>query len=411
MKTKYPNNKKSTGRNLEKLTALFIVIAFVFQYGYFQYGQSDDEIVRQFGRAKESYLSNRYVDAKNRLERVIAVINEKSAARKEILGKCYLLLGAIFEKEEELSLAERNYRKAIDIYGVTWVEGVDLEPLRLYRQIVKGERTIEKHGKKKKFPWLLVVGGAVIVGVTVFLLLKKKSSPGDYDTKTLGIEWIDIPAGEFAMGDSFADGSSDELPVHTVTLTPYKVSKYEITFDQYDIFCEDTLRNKPNDYGWGRGTRPVVAVTWEDAKAFCDWLASKTGKNIHLPTEAQWEKAARGTDSRKYPWGNSLPTCDITNYNHCIGRTMPVGSYTTDVSVYGVYDMAGNVFEWCADWYGEDYYSSSLSSNPTGPTNGTQRVHRGGAYDTDYWHSRTCDRDYNLPSKSDADLGFRIALN
>ena len=274
-----------------------------------------------------------------------------------------------------------------------------------------------KKKKKKKFPWLLAVGGIVVVGVVLYLLLKKKDTNGDneedqtdpnYDTEVLGIEWIHIPAGEFLMGDNFNEGSSDERPVHAVYLDSYNISKYEVTFEQYDKFCEETFRNKPNDEGWGRGNRPVIYVNWDDAKAFCEWLSQKTGKNINLPTEAQWEKAARGTDQRRYPWGNSDPNCGIVNYNNCYGTTRPVGSYPTGVSPYGVHDMAGNVWEWCSDWYSSTYYSESPYNNPTGPSSGSYKIRRGGSWDNGANKVRCTYRYPNPPSSGGRKLGFRL---
>ena len=270
-------------------------------------------------------------------------------------------------------------------------------------------------GKKKKFPWLLVVGGVIVVGVVVALLLIKKkdnnngSDESDYDTSVLGIEWVQIPAGEFKMGDNFNEGYSSELPVHTVYLDTYYISKNEVTFYQYDSFCEATGRSKPNDEGWGRGTRPVINVSWDDAKAFCNWLAEKTGKNIHLPTEAQWEKAARGTDQRRYPWGNGNPSCNRVNYNYCNGKTMPVGSSPSGVSPYGIHDMAGNVWECCSDWYSSSYYSSSPYKNPTGPSHGSIRVLRGGGWYNPTWYCRASFRNDYRPSYRANNVGFRLA--
>ena len=205
---------------------------------------------------------------------------------------------------------------------------------------------------------------------------------------TINIEWINIPAGNFQMGDNFNEGHSDERPVHTVYLSAYKISKYEVTFEQYDAFCDDTGRSRPDDEGWGRGSRPVINVSWNDAKVFCDWLSQKIGMNINLPTEAQWEKAARGTDQSRYPWGNSDPSCSIVNYYWCQSKTMPVGSYPSGVSPYGVHDMAGNVWELCKDWYSSTYYSISPTNNPPGPSSGFGRVLRGGSWSgSDYIRS------------------------
>ena len=196
------------------------------------------------------------------------------------------------------------------------------------------------------------------------------------------IEWVQVPAGSFEMGDNFNEGYSHELPVHTVYLDTYSISKYEVTFEQYDAFCDATSRTKPGDEGWGRGARPVINVTWNDAKAFCDWLAGETGENIHLPTDAQWEKAARGTDQRRYPWGDGLPNSNLANYSDNVGKTMPVGSYPSGVSPYGIHDMAGNVNELCNDWFDYNYYKISPTNNPQGPSSGSAHVERGGG-----WHS------------------------
>ncbi|TES92891.1 MAG: hypothetical protein E3J87_03715 [Candidatus Cloacimonadota bacterium] len=163
------------------------------------------------------------------------------------------------------------------------------------------------------------------------------------------IEWVQVPAGYFEMGDNFNEGAGHELPVHTVYLDTYYMSKYEVTFEQYDAFCDVTGRSKPSDYDWGRGDRPVIWVSWNDTKAFCDWLSARTGENIHLPTEAQWEKAARGTDQRRFPWGDRSPDSSLANYGENNMKTMPVGSYPLGVSPYGIHDMAGNVHEWCSD--------------------------------------------------------------
>jgi formylglycine-generating enzyme required for sulfatase activity len=303
-----------------------------------------------------------------------------------------------------------------------FLEDVELKDLPIYQEIRKGEGHSTTAGiiehkdvkRKKKFPWLWVAGGVVVaVGVTILLLNKKKSH---YDTDVLGIQWIDIPQGEFRMGDNFNDGEgdSDELPVHTVYLDAYKISRYEVTFQQYDTFCEATDRNKPNDNRFGRGDYPVIYVTWDDAKAFCDWLSGETGKNIHLPTEAQWEKAARGTDQGKYPWGNATPTCDLTNYDPCLKRTMPVGSYPGGVSPYGVHDMAGNVYEWCSDWYDAGYYVVSQKDNPTGPPTGEKHVIRGGGY-LSYADKLRCSHRTFYPTPNapsiHVHLGFRICWN
>ena len=306
--------------------------------------------------------------AKTRKLQVIREANVRSQPIKESSVLTTVNAGTILESTDKVKswykvILSREKDGGI-LQGYIWENLVKVigeeEKIRKEPEVVKvaenkpetEKKVIEKSGKKKKkkFPVLLVAAGVAVVVVAILLLTKKKkdtttNNPNrNYDINVLGITWIDIPAGDFQMGDNFNEGNSDERPVHTVYLDYYKVSRYEVTFDQYDRFCDDTGRRKPDDLGWGRGNRPVIDVSWDDANAFCDWLSQKTGKNIHLPTEAQWEKAARGTDQRRYPWGNSSPDSTKCNYDQNEMRTQPVGSYPPGVSPYGVHDMAGNVW-------------------------------------------------------------------
>ena len=211
------------------------------------------------------------------------------------------------------------------------------------------------------------------------------------------------------------DGGDDEDPVHTVYLDGYYISKYEITNKQYKQFCDATGRDYPDDPGFNGMSNyftnypdyPVVEVSWHDAKAYCDWAGLK------LPTEAQWEKGARGTDARKYTWGNSDSG---TNKANKLGSsdgykyTSPVGSYTNGQSPYGLMNMAGNVMEWCNDRYDSDYYSSSQSSNPKGPSSGKYPVIRGGSWGNPDFILRCAYRYWFYPSFYCSSIGFRPAL-
>ncbi len=378
-----------------------------------------------FQEDKDILFKARMLIREGDLENAIKELNDVIKKLETILtqsknvAEAHYLLARIYKVVQMDKEYTDHLKSAFKIYPSLSIEEPDPE-IRVMAERVKAELEQEKEKiitkeepikkKRRKFPVLMTLAGAAAITTAVLLLAKKKQPESEthYDTDVLGIQWIDIPAGSFPMGDNFNEGWTDEQPVHSVNLTAYKISRYEVTYKQYDIFCEETGRNKPDDYGWGRESRPVIGISWEDAGAFCGWLSRKAGKNIHLPSESQWEKAARGTTQGKYPWGNTIPTCDMTNYDNCIGRTMPVGSYPADVSPYGVYDLGGNVSEWCGDWYDPSYYSVTPGNNPGGPGSGSQRVHRGGSWHSDAYHIRSCDRESSGPSTANSRLGFRI---
>lgn len=200
-----------------------------------------------------------------------------------------------------------------------------------------------------------------------------------FNLEQMGIELILVEGGAFEMGDIFGEGKADELPVHTVTLDSFYISKTEVTFDQYDRFCDATGRNKPKDEGWGRGDRPVINVSWKDARDYCVWLSMKTNQEIRLPTEAEWEYAARECGEKvRFGNGKLIANPEEINFNGDVKdkkpysiagksrqKTLPVATFKPNA--LGIFDMAGNVSEWCLDSYDKDYYLSSPSRNPTGP--------------------------------------------
>jgi len=223
-----------------------------------------------------------------------------------------------------------------------------------------------------------------------------------------------IPAGEFWMGVGGPLGLEDERPRHRIRLDSYAMDLYEVTTGRYARFLGATGRGAP--WQWESvnlqddADRPVIGVDWHDAQAYCRWAGKR------LPTEAEWERAAKGTDERRYPWGNQDPTAKLANF--ALGARfsysqvlMPVGSYEGGKSPAGLYDMAGNVWEWVQDWYGADYFEESPEQNPTGPSDGTFKVLRGGSWSELPKYLLTYARFKLLPTTRNAFTGFRCVKN
>ena len=242
------------------------------------------------------------------------------------------------------------------------------------------------------------------------------SGPGLGDTWTRpadGMVMVYVPAGEFEMGSN--DGDSDEQPVHTVALDAFWMDRTEVTNDQYRDCVEAGECEAPLTCSWGEPTyedaskadHPVVCVDWHGAAAYCEWAGGR------LPTEAEWEYAARGTSGSRYPWGDAAPRCDLANCwgqdGGCVGETAPVGSYVDGASWCGALDLAGNVWEWAADWYDAEYYGVSPSRNPRGPSSGEFRVVRGGSWNDGPDNARSAGRCRYDPGDPFDGLGFRCA--
>jgi len=234
-------------------------------------------------------------------------------------------------------------------------------------------------------------------------------------------EMIHIPAGSFSMGCNAAvdaDCNSDEKPYHAVNLSQYYIGKTEVTVDAYKKCVDVGACTLPvatgSPFNWGisgRGSHPINGVSWEQASSYCEWVGWR------LPTEAEWERAARGTDGRKYPWGNQNATCSFAVFKDATGSGCGAGT-TASVcsrspggdSPEGSCDMSGNLWEWVSDWYSADYYSGSAPTNPIGPETGTSKVIRGGSW---YWENYTWVRAsvrYGwVPGTAHAWGGFRCA--
>lgn len=227
-------------------------------------------------------------------------------------------------------------------------------------------------------------------------------------------EYVHVPAGAFLMGDQRGEGEARERPAHQVELDAYYIGRYEVTNGEWRRFREDPGYDDPRHWPGGRvmprdqipywtqsqnrgggieghDRFPVLGVNWDAATAYCSWLSGRTGHRYRLPTEAEWEKAARGVDGRRFPWGDAIDRSHA-NYvgSQAYDTGREVGFYDgskrggvqtrNGASPYGAHDMAGNVMEWCQDWYSRDYYSASPPRNPKGPETGTYRVLRGGTF-------------------------------
>ncbi|MEA3157861.1 MAG: hypothetical protein QOK44_5450 [Betaproteobacteria bacterium] len=260
----------------------------------------------------------------------------------------------------------------------------------------------------------IVAGGAaaiaaLIAGIHILvpnLLSEMSGAPRDEITGKDGAVSLIVPGGAFIMGDG------EDAPLREVHVDGFYIDKYELSLSQYSKFLKATGSQPTSDF-WSEkdvtahGDRPAIGVSWHDANAYCRWAGKR------LPTETEWEKAARGLDGRIFPWGNEEPRAELANFGKHDGQplgqaVMAVSSLEAGKSPYGVYNLAGNVSEWVADWYAESYPSGDVR-NPTGPANGTGKVLRGGGWDDAERALRSTKRFFAKPEDSADDRGFRCA--
>ncbi len=243
-------------------------------------------------------------------------------------------------------------------------------------------------------------------------------------------ELVTVQGGTFRMGNDYYSSSKDESPEHNVTLSDFLIGKYEVTFEQFDKFCISTGQMKPNDGGFGRGNKPVMNVSWIEAVMYCNWLSSVEGleqcykiqrdsiatvvtcnfdaKGYRLPTEAEWEYAAKGGNkSKKSAYSGSYDPGEVAwYYNNSGGFPHEIGQKKTNE--LGIYDMSGNVPEWCWDYYSSTYYAKSIEDNPKGPEKGKRRVFRGGRWTSRENALRLTVRTSMKGDQSAGNVGFRV---
>jgi formylglycine-generating enzyme required for sulfatase activity len=249
--------------------------------------------------------------------------------------------------------------------------------------------------------------------------------------RATGLDFVYVPEGEFKMGSPDGVGYDDEHPQHTIYLDEYWIGRTEVTNAQYGRFVNAEGYSEQDFWsvdGWAwrqendataprcwedsnlnQPDQPVVCVTWYEAEAYTKWLSEQNDITVTLPSEAQWEKAARGIAGYIYPWGNAEPNDNLLNYNDPEGKPVAVGSYPAGASPYDALDMAGNVWEWTADWFNENYYSESPLANPPGAEQGDFRILRGGAYWSAATDVRGAYRYWDFPDLWYWYVGFRVA--
>ena len=219
-----------------------------------------------------------------------------------------------------------------------------------------------------------------------------------------------VDSGTFLMGGGEEESPNNERPAHTVYLSSFRISPFPVTNQDYREFVQVTGYRTPihwqrGSFPTGTGNHPVTNVSWQDAVAYAEWVGAR------LPSEAEWEKAARGTDERPYPWGDRFVEGERCNANNMVGTTTPVDEFPDGRSPYGVWDMAGNVYEWCSDYYDEEYYRNSPQSNPKGPAGGQERAVRGGTFADTRAALRTTHRGGQSESHARDNVGFRVAVD
>lgn len=230
-----------------------------------------------------------------------------------------------------------------------------------------------------------------------------------YIADAKGVPMAYVPEGAFFMGSG--QGSADEQPIHSVYLDAFYMDQIEVTNGLYKACVDAKVCQRVKKSSATRSSYyddphfvrfPVLFVNWNMAQTYCEWRGAR------LPTEVEWEKAARGGSNFIYPWGDD-PDCNLANYGNCLGDTSGALIYDLGQSRFGIYNMAGNVWEWVSDWYSDNYYRSSPQDNPQGPDTGTKKVLRGGSWKDNYAEIRSVNREAQNPYYSSNAVGFRCA--
>ncbi|MCP4695922.1 MAG: SUMF1/EgtB/PvdO family nonheme iron enzyme, partial [Gammaproteobacteria bacterium] len=375
-------------------------------------------------------------EVKGRLHKLIKKIGLKKRMLFDSIGLFIVMLIAVFTWQYPAIKATWILKTCQDhINANRLIDGEGDTALSCYKEVLKlkpgnpqalaGSKKIEeklaeltvRKSEQKEFvkAWGYLRGLHKLNPKSVYLpqaekVFREKRTFRDTVKKdgTSGPEMVWILAGKFRMGDVQGKWKySNEKPVHEVSIDRFAIGVYEITFDEYDKFAQAAGRKKPDDEAWGREDRPVIHVSWDDAQAYAEWLSEQTGERYRLPTEAEWEYAARAGTETDYFSGDKQLQEHAWHSENAGRKTHPVGEKKPNA--WGVYDMHGNVWEWVQDWYGENYYANSPVQNPVGPDSGSDRVARGGSCYDSRQVARSAYRSSVPPGDRDWLIGFRFA--
>ncbi|HKE96812.1 MAG TPA: SUMF1/EgtB/PvdO family nonheme iron enzyme [Povalibacter sp.] len=319
----------------------------------------------------------------------------------------------------EIAIAEKTFPAPAGHLLPVLLEKVNVQELPAYLRSVTFLETpgnvtaavsdavcrIARERRRKRIRWIVPVAAAVVLCAVAAVFQANRGTPAERVGKD-GAPAMLVPAGKFTMGDD------ESWPSHPLYLDAFYMDRFEITTARFAKFLAATGSiNAPDVWDEVKGkdseNMPVIGVSWNDANAYCRWAGRR------LPTDAEWEKAARGTDGRAYPWGNSPPTLDLANYENSApgpyeNALSPVGEHAAGKSPYGIEDMAGNASEWVADWYSESF-SADETANPKGPAAGDKKVIRGGGRYDPAQRLSAARRMYASPDTRADDIGFRCA--
>ncbi len=323
--------------------------------------------------------------------------------------KSIFFISQVAEPENNFTQSADNIHSASNL---SWAGRPMALPKKVYSEDDDYKNATTKQGMRRYLAKYPNGEHATMVSQLLIAVLDKEQQHLNALHKKLqefapGLVMVEIPKGQFQMGDLSGEGHSDERPAHEVTISSFWLSKNEITFAQYDLFAKN--KDKPDDSGWGRGNRPVINVTWNNAQAYAKWLSEKTGEKFRLPSEAEWEYAARAGSTTKYSWGNSISCGDADYYyEECNAwGTSPVGLYKPNG--FGLYDMSGNAWEWVTDCFHFTYDKAPVDGTAWVAGSCDSHVLRGGSW------NNVPDRltlSYRASNSSDyhySNTGFRLA--